>query len=208
MNEQIDHRQLPADLPTPGDDGAARHLIGMRLPDISLRATSGALIKLSDLPRRTVLYAYPRTGVPGIASPEGWDAIPGARGCTVEALAFKDHRTEIADLGADVFGLSTQVTDYQREMVERLHLPFPVLSDADLVLTHALRLPTMQVAGDILLKRLTMVSFRGAIEQVFYPVFPPNEAATTVITWLKRHGHQTAMPLNFFGVGEQRDNWV
>lgn len=129
---------------------------------------------------------YPMTGVPGVPLPSDWDAIPGARGCTVEALSFKDHRTEMAELGADVFGLSTQDTAYQQEMVDRLHLPFAVLSDAKLELTRAMRLPTMEVNGMTLLKRLTVVVRDGAVEQVFYPVFPPDAAASVVVEWLRQ----------------------
>lgn len=188
MNEQTNLRQLPADLPRPDDDGGARHLQGMRLPSVQLPATSGNPVDMAALPRRTIIYAYPMTGVPGVPLPPDWEAIPGARGCTVEALAFKDHRTEMAELGADVYGLSTQDTAYQQEMADRLHLPFAVLSDVGLVLTRAMRLPTMEVNGTTLLKRLTMVVNGGVIEQVFYPVFPPDAAAATVLDWLRHRG--------------------
>ncbi len=186
MSGQTNLSQLPADLPAPEEDGGAQHLLGMRLPTISLAATSGELVNLAALQRRTVIYAYPMTGVPGVPLPPDWDAIPGARGCTVEALAFKDHRTEIAELGADVFGLSTQDTAYQQEMADRLHLPFPVLSDASLELAQAMRLPMMEVDGTVLLKRLTMIVNGGVVEQVFYPVFPPDAAAATVAEWLRK----------------------
>jgi len=186
MSGQTNLSQLPADLPAPEEDGGAQHLLGMRLPAISLAATSGELVNLAALQRRTVIYAYPMTGVPGVPLPPDWDAIPGARGCTVEALAFKDHRTEIAELGADVFGLSTQDTAYQQEMADRLHLPFPVLSDASLELAQAMRLPMMEVDGTVLLKRLTMIVNGGVVEQVFYPVFPPDAAAATVTEWLRK----------------------
>lgn len=185
MTSQTNLQHLPADLPAPIDDGAADHLKGMRLPRLSLPSTSGAFVDLSALPRRTIVYAYPMTGVPGVPLPAGWDAIPGARGCTVESLSFKDHRAEIGELGADVYGLSTQETDYQREMAERLHLPFEVLSDAKLELAHAMRLPTMVVDGRTLLKRLTLVVKDGTVEQVFYPVSPPDSAAATVLEWLR-----------------------
>ncbi len=188
MPEQTNLQHLPADLPAPIDDGAAGHLKGTRLPRLSLPSTSGARVDLSALSRRTIIYAYPMTGVPGVPLPAGWDAIPGARGCTVESLSCKDHRAEIGELGADVYGLSTQETDYQREMAERLHLPFEVLSDAKLELAHAMRLPTMIVDGKTLLKRLTLVVKDGAVEQVFYPVFPPDGAAKTVLEWLRAQG--------------------
>lgn len=186
MSESVELNQLPGGLTRPEDDGGARHLVGMSLPALSLPATTGGLVDLSALPRRTVIYVYPMTGVPGVPLPTDWDAIPGARGCTVEALAFKDHRLEMAELGADVYGLSTQNTAYQQEMAERLHLPFAVLSDADFMLTHAMRLPVFEAGGMTLLKRLTLVVKDGIVEQVFYPVFPPNAAASLVLDWLRQ----------------------
>src|SRR6186713_2533897 len=145
-------------IPAPHDDGAARHLTGARFVSVPLIATTGEHIDLSALAGRTVVYAYPRTGRPGVASPDGWDMIPGARGCTPQSCAFRDHFEEMKKLGVQhLFGLSTQDTDYQREMAERLHLPFPVLSDAELALTRELRLPTFKVGDMNLLKRLTLV---------------------------------------------------
>ncbi|MGE3529801.1 MAG: peroxiredoxin [Methyloceanibacter sp.] len=176
---------LPSDLPRPVDDGACAHLIGMTMPAIMLPSTQGPAVDLAALPPgRTVIYCYPRTGTPGEALPEGWDAIPGARGCTPQACAFRDHHHELEALGARVFALSTQTTAYQREMAERLHLPFPVLSDADLRLARALRLPTFAVASMTLIKRLTLIVRDGGIEHVFYPVFPPGESADLVVAWL------------------------
>jgi peroxiredoxin len=136
---------------------------------------------------RTVIYCYPRTGVPGEPPPDGWDMIPGARGCTPQACDFRDHHRELADLSADVFGLSTQTTEYQKEMAERLHLPFEVLSDAEFRLCDELHLPTFEVEGMRLVKRLTLIIRNGVIETVLYPVFPPNENAEQVIQWLKRN---------------------
>jgi peroxiredoxin len=181
----IDPMELPADLPAPEDDGAADHLAGASLPEIGLPATDGETVVLSRLPGpRTVVYAYPRTGVPGEPSlVDDWDLIPGARGCTPETCGFRDHHSELAELGATVFGLSTQTTVYQRELVERLGLPFPILSDAELALTNALRLPTFEVAGQTLLKRHTLVLRNGRIEHVFYPVFPPDRHAEEVLAW-------------------------
>ncbi len=178
---------LPDNLPSPEDDGGADHLTGMRVPDLALRATSGELVNLSTLPRRTVVYAYPMTGVPNVALPEGWNDIPGARGCTPQTLAFQDQKNVISVLGADVFGLSTQTTEYQKELVDWLGLSFAILSDAEFKLTEALRLPTMKVNGMVLLKRLTLVIENGTIEHVFYPVFPPNQAAADVIAWLRKN---------------------
>ena len=181
-----DPETLPADLPEPVDDGAADHLSGRRLPDVILPATDGALVRLDRAVKRTIVYAYPRTGRPGAPalSPD-WDAIPGARGCTPESCAFRDHHGELEALGADVYGLSTQDTAYQREAARRLRLPFPLLSDAELRLARALALPTFEVAGQRLHRRLTFVVREGAIEHVWYPVFPPDRHAEDVVAWLR-----------------------
>jgi peroxiredoxin len=177
---------LPEGLPIPEDDGAARHLNGLRLPSHPLRATDGDRVDLSALAGWAVVYAYPMTGRPGVAMPADWDLIPGARGCTPQACAFRDHFAELKSVGVDrLFGLSTQDSEYQREARDRLHLPFELLSDADLALTRALRLPTMQVEGRTLLKRLTLILRAGAIAHVFYPVFPPDRNAEVVIAWFK-----------------------
>lgn len=173
-------------LPVPEDDGAARHLQGMHLPSISLPATDGSFVDLAVLTGRTVVFAYPRTGRPGEPNPDGWEAIPGARGCTPQTCAFRDHFAELQSLGVDhLFGLSTQETHYQREMSERLLLPFSILSDASLQLTSALRLPIFSAHSMTLLKRLTLVIRDGAIERVFYPVFPPDRNAADVADWLR-----------------------
>lgn len=178
---------LPLNLPKPVDDGACRHLTGMRMPAIALASTGGPLVRLDQLPSpRTIIFCYPMTGVPGKPLPEGWDAIPGARGCTPQTCGFRDHYREIRELGAEVFGLSTQNTDYQQEMVQRLAIPFEVLSDADFRLCDALRLPTFEVDGMRLMKRLTLVVRERAIETVFYPVFPPDESAEQVLDWLRK----------------------
>jgi peroxiredoxin len=179
---------LPSDLPRPVDDGACDHLPGLVMPPLWLPSTSGRLVNLDALTaRRTVIYCYPRTGQPGQPLPDGWDAIPGARGCTPQACAFRDHHRELAALDANVYGLSTQTTEYQREMAERLHLPFEVLSDARLAFTRALDLPTFEVDGMKLIKRLTLIVRDQRIEHVFYPVFPPDTSADQVIDWLQRH---------------------
>lgn len=177
---------LPANLAAPEDDGAARHLAGTRLPSVALGSTDGAPIDLATLGGRTVVYIYPRTGRPGVALLDGWDAIPGARGCTPQSCSFRDHFAELRALGVDnLFGLSAQDTDYQREAVDRLHLPFAILSDASLRFGRALGLPTFEVAGMTLLKRMVLVIDDGAITKVFYPVFPPNESADAVLSWLR-----------------------
>jgi peroxiredoxin len=177
---------LPANIPAPLDDGGARHLAGLKLPAIALPATDGSQVDLSKLNGRTVVYIYPRTGVPGQALPDGWDAIPGARGCTPQSCSFRDHFAEFKGLGvAQLYGLSTQDTGYQREAAERLKLPFAVLSDAELKLTAALKLPTFSAAGMTLLKRMALVIDDGTISKVFYPVFPPDKNAEEVIAWLR-----------------------
>ncbi len=177
---------LPPDIPVPQDDGAARHLAGTVLPDLALPATRGPAVNLSRLAGRTVVYIYPRTGVPGVDPPDGWDAIPGARGCTPQSCGFRDHFAELQGLGVShLFGLSTQDSDYQREAAERLHLPFPILSDAALAFARALDLPTFTVAGMTLLKRMALVIEDGVIVKAFYPVFPPDKNAQEVVAWLR-----------------------
>lgn len=177
---------LPDNLPVPEDDGAASHLPGLELPIIHLPATDGRIVDLSSLSGRAVVYAYPRTGVPGEPLPTGWDDIPGARGCTPQACAFRDHFADLKDAGVEhVFGLSMQDTAFQSEVVERLHLPFPLLSDHRGELTHAIRLPTFTVEGLLLLKRFTLIIDEGAISHVFYPVFPPDRSAADVLAHLQ-----------------------
>jgi peroxiredoxin len=160
----------------------------MTMPKLSLRSTAGRMIDLSGLRSpRTVIYCYPMTGVPGKPLPEGWDAIPGARGCTPQMCGIRDHHQDLSRLDASVFGVSTQTTEYQREMADRLHLPFEILSDDEFKLCDALRLPTFEVGGVRLVKRLTLIIRGGRIEHVLYPVFPPNESADQVMRWLEDH---------------------
>jgi peroxiredoxin len=177
---------LPEGIPAPTDDGAADHLPGIRLPSVPLNATSGDTVDLSTLSGKTVVYCYPMTGRPGKDLPQGWDEIPGARGCTPQACSFRDHHAELAQLGARVFGLSTQSTGYQREAVGRLRLPFDLLSDEDLAFAEALSLPTFEADRMILLRRLTLVIEDGRVEKVFYPVFPPGKNAEEVLAWLRQ----------------------
>jgi peroxiredoxin len=177
---------LPSDIPAPQEDGRARHLTGLKLPNVALPATSGGAVNLSKLSGRTVVYIYPRTGVPGVDPPPGWDQIPGARGCTPQSCGFRDHFAELEALGVShVFGLSTQDTAYQREAAERLHLPFPILSDAELNFALKLYLPMFMAAGMTLLARMALVIDDGTIVKVFYPVFPPDKNASEVIAWLR-----------------------
>ena len=176
--------ELPEGTPQPAYDGICDHLPGMQAPSVSLISTAGESVDLSILPGRTVVYCYPRTGRPGENLPRGWDEIPGARGCTPQSCAFRDHHEELRSLGARVFGLSTQSTEYQREAAERLHLPFELLSDSSLSFARALGLPVFEAEGMTLIKRLTLVVNEGRIDKVFYPVFPPAENAQEVITWL------------------------
>lgn len=174
-------------IPPPVDDGTADHLVGMALPAVALVGTDGSDVMLSALPGRVVVYAYPMTGLPDTPLPDGWDMIPGARGCTPQSCAFRDHFSELKTLGVSaLFGLSVQDTAYQQEAAKRLHLPFPLLSDADFALTSAIRLPTMQVHGVTLLRRLTMVLDDGVISKVFYPVFPPDAHVDDVLAWLQQ----------------------
>jgi peroxiredoxin len=185
MNDNF--AELPSDLPVPLDDGAAAHLKGMTLVKISLPSTDGATVDLSSLTGLCVIYIYPMTGRPGVPLPDGWDAIPGARGCTPQSCNFRDHYTQLKTLGSGVFGASTQDSEYQREVRDRLNLPFQLLSDSSLRLKSALRLPTFHVNGLELYKRLTLIVDRGKIEKVFYPVFPPDKNAEEVLNWLKQH---------------------
>lgn len=183
-----DTSKPPADLPVPVDDGAADHLPGLSLPSLRLPSTAGDMVDLATLGRtgRAVLYCYPRTARPGTDLPEGWDAIPGARGCTPEACGFRDHHAELAAAGASgVFGLSSQDTAYQREAADRLRLPFAMLSDTGLRLAGALGLPTFEAGGARLYTRLTLVIRDGRVEHVFYPVFPPDRHAGQVLGWLR-----------------------
>lgn len=184
-----DLTQLPTGLPEPQDDGAAAHLPGLRIPNLTLQSTTGSPVRLNSLgDGRTVIYVYPLTGRPDQELPRGWDAIPGARGCTPEACSFRDHHEELLGAGTSrVFGLSSQDSDYQREVVDRLHLPYQLLADPELTLADQLRLPTFEVDGRRLYRRLTLIVRDGAVEHVFYPVFPPNRHAEQVLDWLKSH---------------------
>jgi peroxiredoxin len=182
-----DPLQLPDDLPVPEDDGAGDHLVGMALPPVALQATNGTMVRLDQLEGRTVVFAYPRTGRPGEPSPGGddeWDAIPGARGCTPQACSFRDEHARFVAADTRVLGLSTQDTAYQQEAAERLQLPYPLLSDDRLLLATPLGLPTFEVDGMTLLKRLTLFLRDGRIESVIYPVFPPNRSAEQALARL------------------------
>jgi peroxiredoxin len=176
---------LPPDLPIPVDDGAADHLIGEPVPALSLPSTSDGPVDLAAAAQALlVLYVYPRTGRPGEELPEGWDDIPGARGCTPQSCAFRDHFGELRSLGADVLGMSAQPLADQMEFAQRVGLPYPILSDPELELARALSLPTFEVAGMRLYRRLTLIARKGRIEKVFYPVFPPDQNAADVAAWL------------------------
>jgi peroxiredoxin len=177
--------QLPSGLPAPLDDGACRHLLGALLPDVPLASTSEQFIKLRQLSGLTVIYVYPLTARPGVALPSGWDEIPGARGCTPESCAFRDHHDEFRKLGAKIYGLSAQSTEYQREARGRLHLPFDLLSDGSFAFADALGLPTFTVASMRLLRRVTLVTRDGVIVRVFYPVFPPDKHPADVVSYLR-----------------------
>jgi peroxiredoxin len=184
-----DYRSLPPDLPAPSDDGAADHLPGLAVPDVRLASTLGGEIDLAAAaagPGRLVVYVYPRTGRPGEPLIEGWDEIPGARGCTPQNAAFRDHVTDFAGLGATVVGVSAQSPADQAEFAARERIPYPLLSDETLELARRLRLPTFEAGGLTLYRRLTFVAREGRIEHVLYPVFPPDENAADVLEWLAR----------------------
>ncbi|MEN3290184.1 MAG: hypothetical protein V7634_4484 [Bradyrhizobium sp.] len=187
MNQKNLHDVDWSKIPAPDDDGAAAHLVGMTIPPVGLRATDDTMVTLSQLEGRTVVFGYPRTGEPNkVSLVEDWDMIPGARGCTPQTCSFRDLFGELKAAGAShVFGLSTQSNDYQIEMASRLHLPFPVLSDEKLELTSALDLPTMEVAGLTMIKRLALIVDDARITHVLYPVFPPDRNAGDVLAWLK-----------------------
>jgi peroxiredoxin len=189
----LNRLDLPAGLPVPQDDGACKHLPGMRIPELWLPSTAGDPVDLGQMRGRTVVYCYPRTGLPDQPIPNGWDAIPGARGCTPQCRAFRDQYGALKRAGAShVFGLSTQDTDYQTEAAQRLELPYPLLSDRELSLVHALKLPTFQFDSTTLIKRLTLVIDDGWITKVFYPVFPPDKSAEQTLEWLVQN--QAAKP--------------
>ncbi|MGH3137960.1 MAG: peroxiredoxin [Gaiellaceae bacterium] len=177
--------QLPADLPVPIDDGATDHLVGLEVPELVLDSSEGPVDVAQLAARLAVLYVYPATGVPGRPTPDGWDAIPGARGCTPQSCAFRDHAGEIAELGARVAGLSAQPLDEQIEFARREHIPFPVIADPDRRLGAALSLPTFEFGGGELYKRATLVLESGQVAKVFYPVFPPDRNAAEVVSWLE-----------------------
>jgi len=179
--------QLPPDLPIPQDDGSTNHLKGMKLPNVSLIATNGKTINLGDIKGKLVIYCYPMTGQPNVALPDGWDQIPGARGCTPQSCSFRDHYQELQALGAELVGLSVQTTEYQKEMADRLHLPFPVVSDVNYQFQKALNMPTFEASGMILLKRVTLIANNRVIEAVHYPIFPSDSDPAWVINYLKSH---------------------
>ena len=179
--------EIPKGLPVPQDDGSTNHLKGLRLPNVSLKAIHGTTVNFGTIFSRLVIYCYPMTGQPNVALPDGWDQIPGARGCTPQSCSFRDHYQELQALGAEVVGLSVQTTEYQKEMVDRLHLPFPVVSDSDYQFQKALNMPTFIAAGMTLLKRVTLIANHGVIEAVHYPIFPSDSDPGWVIDHLKRH---------------------
>lgn len=192
MNTNLSN--LPTHLPAPIDDGAAAHLEGAKLPDLVLPATNGNQVNLSALSGYWVIYVYPMTGRPGRSLPDGWDEIPGARGCTPQSCGFRDHHNELKALNTGVYGLSAQATDDQTEARDRLHLPYELLSDSSMALKANLKLPTFTAAGMELFKRLTLVAESGTIQKVFYPVFPPDRNAADVLAWLHSRENRENRP--------------
>ena len=172
---------LPEGLPVPEDDGGADHLVGLELPDLTLASSLGD-VNVRDF---DVVYVYPRSGRPGVPLLPGWDETPGARGCTPQSCAFRDAHGDLAALGVRVAGLSAQSLDDQLEFAERNHMPFPVISDPERRLGKALSLPTFEIAGLTLYKRITLVAQDARIVKVFYPVFPPDANAGDVLDWLR-----------------------
>jgi peroxiredoxin len=194
MNTQTENKlakrdnfySLPDDLPVPLDDGACDHLNGLTLPNLILRSTLNRDLNLFETSKsKTVFFFYPRTGRPDEPAPIGWDQIPGARGCTPQSCGYRDAHSKFHDLGIQIFGVSTQTTDFQQELVRRIHLPFEVLSDSEFKLTESLRLPTFEFNSMRLLRRLALFVENSTVQKVFYPVFPPNENASQVLTWME-----------------------
>lgn len=177
-------------LPEPIDDGACNHLLGQYLPSVTLMSTSNRLVDLGRITGKCVVYCYPLTAQPDMKLPQGWDGIPGASGCTPQARGFRDHYQELKSLGVQVFGMSTQDTSYQQEVVERLLLPFELLSDSSLEFTTEMRLPTFSIENMTFIKRLTIITYNGKVEKVFYPVFPPNKNAEDVTNWFSENFSQ------------------
>jgi peroxiredoxin len=188
MPRPDDLHRVPLHVPEPVDDGACDHLRGAPVPSVPLLSTRGRSVDLSGLPGRTVVYVYPRTGRPDEPPLPGWDLTPGARGCTPQSCAYRDHHAELSGLGVAVFGLAINEPGWQREAAARLHLPFELLSDADRALTNAMRLPTFEVAGLTLLRRFTLVLRDGLVEHLRYPVWPTDGDAAATVAWLRDTG--------------------
>ena len=179
--------ELPKNLPIPVDDGACDRLLGQSLPSVFLSSTQGRYVDLSAISGWVVIYCYPMTRQPNIPLPDGWDEIPGARGCTPQSCAFRDRHQELKNLGVQVFGLSSQDSAYQTEATERLHLPYELLSDRDLSFAKSLELPMFEIAGQMLIKRVTLIVKTGRIVKIYYPVFPPDKNVDEVIEWLQNN---------------------
>jgi peroxiredoxin len=179
---------LPDNLPVPQDDGACAHLAGLKMPQLALPTTAGSTVDFSTLIGRTIIFCYPKTGLPGKEPPASWNEIPGARGCTPQNCGFRDEYASLRRAGVkQLFGLSTQSSSYQREAAERLHLPYLLVSDEKLAFVHALNLPTFAFEGETLIKRLTLIVDDGVVTNVFYPVFPPDKSAADTLEWIKQH---------------------
>ena len=177
---------LPDNLPEPIDDGAANHLLGMKIPNVSLKSTNGSIVNLSKLKGKTIIFCYPMTGVPGVALPEGWDEIPGARGCTPQVCSYRDKFSVLETLSTNVFGISTQNSEYQKELHNRLELPYEILSDSELKFQVSVNLPVFNIENKVLLKRITLLVEEGIISKVHYPVFPSNKDVDWAIKELSR----------------------
>ena len=179
-------QSIPPDLPIPIDDGACAHLEGQSLPEIELPSTADIPVKPSQIPGWLVIFCYPMTGRPGRALPDGWIDIPGAAGCTPQSCSFRDHNDELRNMGFTVLGLSTQPSEDQAEAVGRLHLPYPLVSDAAFKFSDSLKLPILSIGNLRLIKRLTLIANDGVIKKCFYPVFPPDKNVKEVIKWFSK----------------------
>ncbi|MCJ1396083.1 hypothetical protein MMC18_008971 [Xylographa bjoerkii] len=182
------HSTFPSDLPVPTDDGACDHLTNAGLPNTTLPSTGSPSnpLDVSQLHDLTIIFCYPRTGAPDEVVPTTWDAIPGARGCTPQACSFRDNLPALKEHGVkNVYGLSTQGTEYQKEVHDRVHLPYELLSDEGLGFVKAMRLPTIEWEGKQLVKRITLAVEKRKVVKYWYPVFPPDRNVLDVLDWLK-----------------------
>ena len=161
-----------------------QNLTNLRLPNISLKATSDASVNLSLQRGTVVIYIYPKTSSPYEKSIPNWDAIPGAKGCTIQSCSFRDCHDDLHDLGCTIFGLSVQSTEYQKEVKSRLNLPFELLSDENFDFINNLSLPILEIDDIVLAQRVTLICQDGIIEKIFYPIEDPEKNALDVLNYI------------------------